>query len=94
VSPSGTIRLAVPQPGVAAAGDRRKAVACLELAAGGIQVGDRDQNVVELDHSRLTRARHELPLSIGDPFLLGTIGGRLHIMGCETFTSYPYELTP
>ena len=39
-----------------AAGDRRKTVARLELAAGGIQVGDRDQDVVELDHVSLSRA--------------------------------------
>src|SRR6476661_6288773 len=32
------------------------------------------------DTERSHAMRHELPVSIGDPFLLGIIGGRLHIM--------------
>jgi len=32
------------------------------------------------DTERSHAMRHELPISIGDPFLLGIIGGRLHIM--------------
>src|SRR6476659_8238609 len=32
------------------------------------------------DTERSQAMRHELPVSIGDPFLLGIIGGRLHIM--------------
>src|SRR5256885_17253276 len=32
------------------------------------------------DTVRSAAMRHELPVSIGDPFLLGIIGGRLHIM--------------
>jgi hypothetical protein len=40
------------------------------------------------DTVRSAAARHELPLSIGDPFLLVTEDGG------ETLTQYPYELTP
>jgi Xaa-Pro aminopeptidase len=32
------------------------------------------------DTERSAAMRHELPLSIGDPFLLGIIGGRMHVM--------------
>ena len=32
------------------------------------------------DTERSAAMRHELPISIGDPFLLGLIGGRTHIM--------------
>ena len=32
------------------------------------------------DTERSAAARHELPLSIGDPLLLGIVGGRLHVM--------------
>lgn len=32
------------------------------------------------DTQRSAAMRHELPLSIGDPFLLGIVGGQMHIM--------------
>jgi Xaa-Pro aminopeptidase len=32
------------------------------------------------DSERNAALRHELPVSIGDPFLLGIVGGRLHVM--------------
>ena len=32
------------------------------------------------DSERSAALRHELPVSIGDPFLLGIVGGRLHVM--------------
>jgi Xaa-Pro aminopeptidase len=32
------------------------------------------------DSERSAAMRHELPVSIGDPFLLGIVGGRLHVM--------------
>jgi Xaa-Pro aminopeptidase len=32
------------------------------------------------DTERSAAMRHELPLSIGDPFLLGIVGGRMHVM--------------
>jgi Xaa-Pro aminopeptidase len=32
------------------------------------------------DTERSAAMRHELPVSIGDPFLLGIVGGRLHVM--------------
>jgi Xaa-Pro aminopeptidase len=32
------------------------------------------------DSERSAALRHELPISIGDPFLLGIVGGRLHLM--------------
>ena len=32
------------------------------------------------DTERSPAMRHELPVSIGDPFLLGIVGGRLHVM--------------
>jgi Xaa-Pro aminopeptidase len=32
------------------------------------------------DTERSAAMRHELPLSIGDPFLLGIVGGRVHVM--------------
>ena len=38
--------------------------------------------------------RHELPLSIGDPFLLGIIGGRLHIMVSPLESSRIEEVAP
>jgi Xaa-Pro aminopeptidase len=32
------------------------------------------------DTERSAAMRHELPVSIGDPFLLGIVGGRMHVM--------------
>jgi Xaa-Pro aminopeptidase len=32
------------------------------------------------DTERSAAMRHELPISIGDPFLLGIVGGRMHVM--------------
>jgi Xaa-Pro aminopeptidase len=32
------------------------------------------------DSERSAAMRHELPISIGDPFLLGIVGGRMHVM--------------
>src|SRR5829696_768825 len=32
------------------------------------------------DTERSAAMRHELPVPIGDPFLLGIVGGRLHVM--------------
>lgn len=58
---------------------------------------------------RSAAMRHELPVSIGDPFLLAVVGGRLHVTagevrfedlllvtddGSETVTDYPFDLTP
>ena len=48
VPASGTMRLAVPQPGVAAAVDRAEAVAPLEPRGRLVEVGNREQDVVEL----------------------------------------------
>jgi hypothetical protein len=38
------------------------------------------------DSVRSAALRHELPVAIGDPFLLGIVDGRLHVMS--------YELAP
>ena len=32
------------------------------------------------DTERSGAMRHELPVSIGDPFLLGIVGGRMHVV--------------
>ena len=46
------------------------------------------------DTERSYAMRHELPLSIGDPFLLGIIGGRLHIMVSPLESSRIEEVAP
>ena len=46
------------------------------------------------DTERSYAMRHELPLSIGDPFLLGVIGGRLHIMVSPLESSRIEEVAP
>jgi Xaa-Pro aminopeptidase len=46
------------------------------------------------DTERSYAMRHELPLSIGDPFLLGILGGRLHIMVSPLESSRIEEVAP
>src|SRR6478752_2283808 len=46
------------------------------------------------DTERSQAMRHELPVSIGDPFLLGIIGGRLHIMVSPLESSRIEEVAP
>ena len=46
------------------------------------------------DTERSHAMRHELPLSIGDPFLLGIIRGRLHIMVSPLESSRIEEVAP
>jgi len=46
------------------------------------------------DTERSYAMRHELPLSIGDPFLLGIIAGRLHIMVSPLESSRIEEVAP
>jgi Xaa-Pro aminopeptidase len=46
------------------------------------------------DTERSHAMRHELPVSIGDPFLLGIIGGRLHIMVSPLESSRIEEVAP
>src|SRR6476469_9929746 len=46
------------------------------------------------DTERSQAMRHELPISIGDPFLLGMIGGRLHVMVSPLESSRIEQVAP
>src|SRR6476646_1440102 len=46
------------------------------------------------DTERSQAMRHELPISIGDPFLLGIIGGRLHVMVSPLESSRIEQVAP
>src|SRR6478735_5061101 len=46
------------------------------------------------DTERSHAMRHELPISIGDPFLLGIIGGRLHVMVSPLESSRIEQVAP